>query len=68
MLARDEAIERGWFGRSCRRSARDSVTSWSRPAGRPALISMADFPYENMLVGFHGSLTAVEMEIPILVC
>lgn len=68
VLARDEAIARGWFG---------TVASQVRPRlgdvvvaaqGRTALISMADFPYENLLVGFHGSLTAVEMEIPILVC
>lgn len=67
VLARDEAIERGWFG---------SVAPQVRPrlgdvvaaaTGDTALISMADFPYENMLVGFHGSLTPVEMEIPILV-
>jgi hypothetical protein len=31
------------------------------------VISTADFPYENLLVGLHGSLTPVEMEIPILV-
>ncbi len=67
VLARDEAIERGWFG---------TVVPQVRPrlgdvvvAARAdtALISMTDFPYENMLVGFHGSLTAAEMEIPILV-
>jgi len=67
VLARDEAIERGWFG---------TVTAPVRPrlgdvvvaaTGQTALISMTDFPYENLLVGFHGSLTAVEMEIPILV-
>ncbi len=68
VLARDEAIERGWFG---------TVSSLVRPRlgdvvvaahDRTALISMKDFPYENLLVGFHGSLTAVEMQIPILVC
>jgi hypothetical protein len=67
VLARDEAIERGWFG---------AVVPQVRPRlgdvvvaahGQTALISMTDFPYENTLVGFHGSLTAVEMEIPILV-
>jgi len=67
VLARDEAIARGWFG---------TVNAPVRPRlgdvvvaaqGQTALISMADFPYENLLVGFHGSLTAVEMEIPILI-
>jgi hypothetical protein len=30
-------------------------------------MSTTDFPYENKLVGLHGSLTADEMLIPILV-
>jgi hypothetical protein len=68
VLARDEAIERGWFG---------TVAPQVRPrlgdvlvaaVGQTALISTTDFPYENLLVGFHGSLTPVEMEIPILIC
>jgi predicted AlkP superfamily pyrophosphatase or phosphodiesterase len=68
VLSRDEAIERGWFG---------PVVSQVRPrlgdvvvAARDdvAVMSTTDFPYENMLIGLHGSLTAVEMEIPILVC
>jgi len=67
VLSRDEAIARGWFG---------SVAPQVRPRlgdvvvasrGDVAVVSTADFPYENMLVGLHGSLTAVEMEIPILV-
>ncbi|MFL6154785.1 MAG: alkaline phosphatase family protein [Marmoricola sp.] len=68
VLARDEAIERGWFGPvvpQVRPRLGDVVVA---AKGETALISMTDFPYENMLVGFHGSLTAVEMEIPILVC
>jgi hypothetical protein len=68
VLSRDEAIERGWFG---------PVASQVRPRlgdvvvaarGDHAVVSTADFPYENMLVGLHGSLTAAEMEIPILIC
>lgn len=68
VLARDEAIERGWFGTvvpQVRPRLGDVVVA---AQGQTALISMTDFPYENLLVGFHGSLTAVEMEIPILVC
>ena len=33
-----------------------------------AIISTSDFAYEATLVGLHGSLTAEEMLIPILVC
>lgn len=67
VLARDEAIERGWFGTvlpQVRPRLGDVIVA---ARGDLAVISMADFPYENTLVGFHGSLTAVEMEIPILV-
>jgi hypothetical protein len=31
------------------------------------LFSPVDFPYELRLVGLHGSLTPVEMRIPLLV-
>jgi hypothetical protein len=68
VLARDEAIERGWFGTvipQVRPRLGDVVVA---ARGETALISMTDFPYENSLVGFHGSLTAVEMEIPLLLC
>lgn len=67
VLTRDEAILRGWFG---------PVTPTVRPRlgdivvaahGDFGMFSSADFPYEMSLVGLHGSLTAVEMEIPILV-
>ncbi|MGO4257338.1 alkaline phosphatase family protein [Marmoricola sp. RAF53] len=68
VLSRDEAIERGWFGTvvpQVRPRLGDVVVA---AQGDHTLISTADFPYENMLIGFHGSLTAVEMEIPILIC
>jgi hypothetical protein len=32
-----------------------------------AIVSTADFAYEATLVGLHGSLTAEEMLIPLLV-
>jgi hypothetical protein len=67
VLSRDEAIGRGWFGtvaHQVRPRLGDVVVA---ARGQHAIVSTADFPYENMLVGLHGSLTAVEMEIPILV-
>lgn len=68
VLARDEAIGRGWFGTvvpPVRPRLGDVIVA---AGGDLAVISTADFPYENMLVGLHGSLTPAEMEIPILVC
>jgi hypothetical protein len=67
VLTRDEAIARGWFG---------EVTAPVLPrlgdvvaAARDdwGLFSSADFPYELRLIGLHGSLTPVEMRIPVLV-
>ena len=67
VLSRDEAIGKGWFGPvvpQVRPRLGDVVVA---ARGQHAVVSTADFPYENMLVGLHGSLTSVEMEIPILV-
>lgn len=67
VLRRDEAIARGWFG---------PVTPAVRPrlgdvvvAARDdfALMSASAFPHEARLVGLHGSLTAAEMLVPVLV-
>jgi hypothetical protein len=67
VLTRDEAVACGWFG---------EVTAPVRPrlgdvvaAARDdwGLFSSTDFPYELRLVGLHGSLTPVEMRIPVLV-
>lgn len=67
VLARDEAIELGWFGAvspSVRPRLGDVVVA-SR--GDHAVFSSTDFRYETTLVGLHGSLTPDEMLIPILV-
>ena len=67
VLTRDEAIGRGWFG---------PVEPHVRPrlgdvmvaaCDDHAVMSTAAFPYETRLVGLHGSLTSVEMLIPVLV-
>jgi hypothetical protein len=67
VLTRDEAIACGWFGDVSApvlprlgdviAAARDN---WG-------LFSFVDFPYETRLVGLHGSITPVEMRIPLLV-
>lgn len=67
VLARGEAVSRGWFG---------AVDSAMTPRigdvvvachGDAAVLSSEAFPYERRLVGMHGSLTADEMLIPVLV-
>ena len=67
VLIRDQAIDRGWFGRvspSVLPRIGDVVAAARDDWG---LFSPVDFPYEQRLVGLHGSLTPVEMRIPLLV-
>jgi len=67
VLSRDEALALGWFGEltpAVRPRLGDVVVACR---GDSAIISTTDFPYENMLIGMHGSLTSAEMLIPILV-
>lgn len=66
VLRRDEAIESGWFG--------PQVTALSAARIGDVVVAMTeDFavmsrrtPGEFSLVGMHGSLTAAEMEVPLL--
>jgi predicted AlkP superfamily pyrophosphatase or phosphodiesterase len=67
VLTRDEAIDRGWFG---------AVELLVRPRlgdvmvaslGDCAVMSTSQFPHEAKLIGLHGSLSADEMLIPLLV-
>ncbi len=67
VMTRETAITRGWFG---------AVDSPVLPRlgdvivacrGDHAVMSSRDFGYEASLVGLHGSLTADEMLIPIIV-
>jgi hypothetical protein len=67
VLARDDAVSRGWFG---------PVAPVVRPrlgdvmvasVGSFSVMSTSAFPFENRLVGLHGSLTPAEMLVPVLV-
>jgi len=67
VLSRDEAIGSGWFGEvsaSVLPRLGDVVAAARDNWG---LFSYVDFPYETRLIGLHGSLTPVEMRIPMLV-
>jgi predicted AlkP superfamily pyrophosphatase or phosphodiesterase len=68
VLTRDEAIRHGWFGdvgASVRPRLGDVVVSGT---GDTAVLDSDAFPYEATLVGLHGSLTPVEMLVPLIVC
>ena len=67
VLTRDEAAGLGWFGTlqpAVRPRIGDVVVACRADH---AIVSTADFSYEATLVGLHGSLTAEEMLIPLLV-
>ncbi|MBI2244397.1 MAG: alkaline phosphatase family protein [Nocardioides sp.] len=66
VMTRETAIARGWFGPvspSVLPRLGDVIVACR---GDLAILSTSAFPYEAKLVGLHGSLTAEEMLIPIL--
>ena len=68
VLTREDAVGRGWFGAvqpPVLPRLGDVVVAAHDDHG---VFSSVDFPYETTLVGLHGSLTADEMLIPLLVC
>jgi len=67
VLTRDEATARGWFGELAplvRPRIGDVLVACREDY---AVLDSASFPVEGRLVGMHGSLTAAEMLIPVLV-
>lgn len=67
VLRRDDAVAAGWFG------ALDPVVAprigdvLVASMGDVAVVSRERFPHEAVLLGLHGSLTADEMLVPLLV-
>ncbi|HEY6422471.1 MAG TPA: alkaline phosphatase family protein [Pseudonocardiaceae bacterium] len=68
IVRRDEAIEAGWFGPRVADHVRDRIGDLIIAArGNIAVIRSALEPRQSQLVGHHGSLTADEQLIPLLV-
>jgi predicted AlkP superfamily pyrophosphatase or phosphodiesterase len=67
VLTRDDAIARGWFGPVLPELEARVGEVVVACRGSHAVLSSANFPLEARLVGMHGSLTPVEMRIPVLV-
>ncbi|MBA2559561.1 MAG: alkaline phosphatase family protein [Propionibacteriales bacterium] len=67
VVSRDEAIDEGWFGDvdALVRPRLGDVMVASR--GDSAIVSSTRFPHEARLIGLHGSLSADEMLVPLLV-
>jgi Type I phosphodiesterase / nucleotide pyrophosphatase len=67
VLTRDEAVARGWFGRVEDRVLPRIGDVVIASLGDLAVECNAVFPTEASLLGWHGSLTADEMLVPLLV-
>ncbi len=67
VLTREDAIGRGWFGAVAPGVLPRLGDVMVAGHGDLGIMSSRDFPYEDTLVGLHGSLTSTEMLIPILV-
>ena len=67
VIDRAEAVGRGWFGPVDPLVAPRLGDVMVASRADHAIVSSTDFGYEATLVGLHGSLTAAEMLIPMLV-
>ncbi|CAA9337720.1 MAG: Alkaline phosphodiesterase I / Nucleotide pyrophosphatase [uncultured Nocardioidaceae bacterium] len=67
VLTREEAVGRGWFGAVLPGLEQRLGEVVVACRGTHAVLSTSTFPLEGRLVGMHGSLTPVEMRIPVLI-
>jgi Type I phosphodiesterase / nucleotide pyrophosphatase len=67
VLTREQAVAAGWFG-TVRREVEPRLGDvLVACVDSVAVLSSERFPHESALVGLHGSLTAEEMYVPLLV-
>lgn len=67
VVAREDAIGRGWFGPTVSDRAREHIGDVVAAAFGPVgIVQPSVFPLEALLVGHHGSLTAAEQLVPLL--
>ena len=67
VLTRDEAIDRGWFGTVDEPVKARLGDVMVASTGSHAVLAKRWFHVESTMTGFHGSLTPVEMTVPLLV-
>ncbi len=67
VLTREEAVGEGWFGPLASTVAPRIGDVLVACNGDTAILSTVEWEYEAKMVGMHGSLTADEMLIPVLV-
>jgi hypothetical protein len=66
VLAREEAIARGWFGAVAPEFEARIGDVVAAPYGPAAVVATRSEPLESALIGMHGSLTHDEQLVPLL--
>lgn len=67
VVTREEAVSAGWFGRSVRREWLGRIGDVvAVPYGECVIVASAGEPVEASLIGYHGSLTPAEQNIPLV--
>ncbi|RKS77613.1 putative AlkP superfamily pyrophosphatase or phosphodiesterase [Motilibacter peucedani] len=67
VLLRDEAVAAGWFGPRVREEVLERIGDLVVAAhGRSAVLASRAEPWQQVLVGHHGSLTDAERLVPLL--
>lgn len=67
VVTRDEAIAAGWFGPKVTDDVRSRIGDVIAAAsGQATLVRRATEPVESAFLGHHGSLTAAEQRVPLL--
>jgi hypothetical protein len=67
VVPREEAIAAGWFGARVADGVRPRIGDVVAAArGSAAMVRRTVEPIESALVGHHGSLTAAEQRVPLL--
>ncbi|ETK32237.1 alkaline phosphatase family protein [Microbispora sp. ATCC PTA-5024] len=67
VVTREEAADAGWFGRAVRREWLARIGDvMAVPYGDCVIVASVSEPVESSLVGYHGSLTPAEQNVPLL--
>ncbi|TQS27729.1 alkaline phosphatase family protein [Microbispora sp. KK1-11] len=66
VVTREEAVSAGWFGRRVRREWLGRVGDVvAVPYGECVIVASAGEPVESSMIGYHGSLTPAEQNVPL---
>ncbi|WP_311932214.1 alkaline phosphatase family protein [Microbispora sp. H11081] len=67
VVTREEAVAAGWFGRRVRREWLGRIGDVvAVPYGECVIVASARAPVEASMIGYHGSLTAAEQNVPLV--